>query len=94
MNVPRKYGLLRAIGTILKVLAWIILVVGIVAAIAGLFSLGRSTGLTRFVALTGVIGAPLLSIIWFIQLYAFGSVLSLLIDIEESTRAMAAEPGS
>ncbi len=94
MNVPRKYGLLRAIGTIMKVLAWIILVVGIVAAIVGLISLGSSTGLTRSLAYAGVIGAPLLSIVWFVQLYAFGSILSLLIDIEESTRAMAVETGS
>ena len=94
MNVPRKYGLLRAIGTIMKVLAWIILVVGIVAAIVGLISLGSSTGLTRSLAYAGVIGAPLLSIVWFVQLYAFGSILSLLIDIEESTRTMAVETGS
>jgi len=94
MNVPRKYGLLRAIGTILKVLAWIILAVGIIAAVVGLFSLGGASGTLRYVALTGVIGAPLLSTIWFIQLYAFGSVLCLLVDIEESTRAMAAEPES
>jgi uncharacterized membrane protein len=91
MDVPHKYGLLRVIATILKVLAWIVLGVGIAVAIVALFSIGSASGLTRALSYAGVIGAPLLCIIWFVQLYAFGSVLSLLIDIEESTRAMAVQ---
>jgi hypothetical protein len=95
MDVPRKYGLLRVIATILKVLAWIVLVVGIVVAIFALLSVGRTSGIVaQVVSYVGVIGAPLLCIVWFVQLYAFGSILSLLIDIEESTRAMATQPSS
>jgi len=91
MNTRRKYGLLRAIAWLLKALAWVILVVGIVGMIVALVSLGRAGDpLLRGVWVAGAILLPLLGISWFVQLYAVGGVLSLLIEIEQNTRLLAA----
>lgn len=102
MQVPRKYGFLRFVAFILKLLAWLILLAGIIGLIAGL-AIGLSEGsggwpLPRWQLLGGAgILAVVVSVVWFVQLFAFGSVLSLLIDIEEDTRRLearlAAPPG-
>lgn len=93
MNVTRRYGLVRAIAWILKLLAWLVLVAGVVGAIFGVTLLGRTTALSFLPAAmlsTGTLAASLLvGILWFFPLYAFGSILSLLLDIEENTRALA-----
>ena len=87
MNVPHKYGLVRAIAIVLKVLAVIILILGIIGLFGSLF-LGSSIALPRWMTLGGAVGAPLAALLIFVQLYAFGSILSLLVKIEENTRAM------
>lgn len=95
MKVERKYGLLRVIALILKVLAWIVLVAGIAGLIGGLGAAGRmgaELGVIKQMTAAGAWVLPVLAIVWFIQLYAFGSIISLLIDVEENTRAMAALP--
>lgn len=93
MNVPRKYGLLRAVALILKLLAWLALLFGVVGAIASLTTLGgllpQSLNLPAWLPGAGSAGILLICVVWFVQLFAFGSILSLLIDIEENTRAMA-----
>ncbi len=95
MNVPRKYGLLRAIAFILKLLAWVVLAAALIGTIVLLTNLGGSTAtdnqFLRALGSAGVVATPLLGVIWFIQLFAFGSILSLLVDVEENTRALAAE---
>jgi hypothetical protein len=90
MNVPQKYPVVRIISLILKILAWVALAAGLIAAIVALTS-GGSIAILRTV---GVIVGPLMGIIWFVQLYAFGSILSLLVDVEENTRALANQPPS
>jgi hypothetical protein len=94
MNVTRRYGLLRVIATILKVLAWVILIAGIVGVVAGLGAAGGMTaemGVLKGLLTAGSWALPVLAIVWFVQLYAFGSIIALLIDIEENTRLMASE---
>ena len=94
MNVTRKYGLLRAIATILKVLAWVVLIAGIVGVVAGLGAaggMGAEMGVLKSLLTVGSWVLPVLAIVWFIQLFAFGSIIALLIDIEENTRLMASE---
>ena len=95
MNVPREYPVLRIIALILKILAWVVLAAGFIGMI-GLFSAGSSLPsdlqTLRPVATAGALTLPLIAILWFVQLFAFGSILSLLIDIEESTRGLAARP--
>ncbi len=96
MKAPRKYGLLRLIALVLKVLAWVVLVLGIVGMF-GLFGIGGSLsgdlGFLRSVTTAGAPAVLLIAIVWFVQLFAFGSILSLLIDIEENTRALVSDAG-
>lgn len=86
MNVPRKYGLVRAIAFFLKLIAVIVLLIGIVGLVGSLFW-GNQFALPRWVTVGGAVGAPLAALLIFVQLYAFGSILSLLVKIEENTRA-------
>jgi hypothetical protein len=68
----------------LKLLAWLALLVGIIGAIVSLASL------PQLLKVVGLVTALLVGIGWFVQLYAFGSILALLMDIEENTRLLAA----
>lgn len=96
MNVPSKYHLLRVIALVLKGLAWVVLAAGIIGAVVLLLvgaSLARgSQDIVRTLTTAGGLTLPLIAIVWFVQLFAFGSILSLLIDIEENTRGIAARP--
>lgn len=87
MSSPQKYGIVRAIAFVLKLLAWVALVGGLVVA---LVSLGSPAILRPL----GLVIGPLVGIVWFVQLYAFGSILSLLIDIEENTHVLATQPAA
>ncbi len=91
MDVPRKYGLVRVIAAFLKVLAVIILILGIVALVGSL-QWGKQLALPQWITLGGAVAAPLIALLTFLQLYAFGSILSLLVKIEEHTRAMIQTP--
>lgn len=93
MSVRRRYGLVRAIAFVLKLLGWIALVLGIVSAILVLTNLNANApAFVRVLGSVGLVAGPLIGIIWWVQLYAFGSVLSILVDIEENTRLLGAEP--
>lgn len=85
MSSPQKYGIVRAIAFVLKLLAWVALAAGLLVA---LISLGSPAILRSL----GLVIGPLVGIVWFVQLYAFGSILSLLMDIEENTHALATQP--
>ena len=91
MNVPRKYGFVRVIAAVLKVVAVLFLIIGILAAVASL-GLGNQASLPLWLTLGGAVAAPIVAIATFIQLYAFGAILSLLVKIEENTRAMLLPP--
>ena len=49
-------------------------------------------GRVQLLAQVGTLAAPIIAIVWFVQLFAFGSVLSMLIEVEEKTRGLAARP--
>lgn len=91
MNVPHKYGLVRVIAWVLKIVGVLILLLGILGLIGSL-SLGNQVQFPRWLSLGGAVAAPLVALITFVQLYAFGSILSLLVKIEENTRAMLQLP--
>jgi low affinity Fe/Cu permease len=91
MNVAHKYGFVRAIAWILKILAVIILIVGILALIVS-FGAGPRFQLPQQLMVGSGAGALVLALVTFVQLYAFGSILSLLVKIEENTRAMLGAP--
>jgi hypothetical protein len=98
MNVPPKYGVVRTIAFILKLLAWVALAAGLLTAIVALVGASNNAdaagGLFRIIRSIGLILGPLVGIVWFVQLYAFGSILSLLVDVEENTRQLALQQPS
>jgi hypothetical protein len=97
MNVSRKYHILRLLAFVLKLLAWVTLIGAIVAVIVALpaFLSASARGAPWYeVAPWGaMLSLPIIGIVWFVQFFAFGSILSLLIQIEENTRALAARAG-
>lgn len=101
--VPKRFGVLRLIGTMFKILAWVILVLSIVGALVS----GVSGVLVRqflqnaapFFELpirgdaVGIfigLGLLLIGIVNFLAFYAVGESIQLQISIEENTRMTAA----
>ena len=81
-----RYQGLRGFGTLALVIAWILLILGILAAIGtwlGISSLataltGEGAGWSIFAAIPGL----LFAIMGFIQFYIIGKVLHLLVDLD------------
>ena len=101
MSVPKRFGVLRLMGTLLKVIAWIVLIVSILGAI-GLVLMGNS-GYSLPFAIPGSagsfgqmeeiaigIGVLIIGLIYFLILYASGESLHLQLAVEENTRLTAA----
>ncbi len=98
----KKFGVLRVVATIFKVLAWIVLVVGILGACASI-AIGAMPGLLGansrnalpvgagglLVGLATGVGVIFFCILYFLLLYAFGDIFHLLIALEENTRLTA-----
>ncbi len=102
LEFERRFTALRVIGTIFKVLAWITLVVGILATAAVVAaSLLGSGPLTDWlpgwdlglgsVILAAIGGVVILVVflIYFLLLYAAGDTVYLFLSIEDNTRHMA-----
>lgn len=83
MEAPAKYGLLNVVAIILKALAWIVLIATVIGGFLAIFNLGSGLG-----TVTGI-SSILMGVLGFLQLYALGSILSILIDIERNTRSLA-----
>ncbi len=106
MSVPKRFGVLRVMGTLLKVIAWIVFILTILAAIGVIFSSMSGNGLTNL--LGGAIPAGTLDtlgpaggilagvgifiggLIYFLILYASGESIHLQLALEENTRLTAA----
>lgn len=103
MTVPRRFGVLRFIGTLLKVIAWIVLILSILGAIGmvvGSSQLGAIITNSN-PALRGLFATPagaivtgvvvlLIGLIDFLVLYASGERIHMYLAIEENTRLTAA----
>lgn len=102
MAVPKRFGILRFVGNLLKVLAWIVLVLSVIAAIGAAVA-GGSLGplLTESVpGASDVIGMGggivagifvlILGLVYFLLFYAAGESLLLQLAVEENTRLTAA----
>lgn len=95
MEIERRFSALRVISMILKVLAWLSLVVAVIAAVGIFMTSGRggvsSDGLPQ--VMSSGLGGGLLSlgmgIIYFILFYAFAESILVFVDIEENTRLTA-----
>ncbi len=85
MNVPSRYGLLRVVGWLLRILALVILIACIVGAIWISNNVPAPTsGINILTVLAVVVG-----IANFIGWWVRGSMLNLLDDVEQRTRANA-----
>ena len=101
--MEKKFGVLRIIGTLWKILAWITLVVGIVFSLGILLVglLGSGGAILRMFgqdmravpgamgivsSIVGFLFALVLTIMYFLVLYAVGDLIYLLLAIEENTR--------
>lgn len=90
--MKRKYGALRTVALILTVIAWIVLIVGIIGSIvAGAFgadALGMGGGGAAYAAAV-IIGGIIMSVLYFLVLLAFAQLIYLLVDVERNTRETA-----
>lgn len=96
--MQKRFTTLRVIGTIFKILAWIALILGILAAIGALiagFAFRSSEGFLPIDVggpLAGIamfILTLLISIVNFMLYYAVGESIYLFLSIEENTRRSA-----
>ncbi len=98
--MEKRFRVLRIIGTLYKVLAWISLVGGILAAfgtllvsLIGGFSVPREYGFPRFggamAGIGGFLVGLLVAVVYFIAFYGIGELIYLFLAIEENTREMA-----
>lgn len=104
MTVPKRFGVLRFFGTLLKVVAWIILILSILAAIGAALAsgtmlnslpdLGENAALISSMGAGGGIIAGLfvliVGLVYFLVLYVSGESLHLSLAVEENTRLTAA----
>lgn len=105
MAVPKRFGVLRLVGTILKVLAWIIFVLAILLGIlAGAFgSVPALASIVQSLPIPGLqemlagggglivgIGLFLGGLLYWLLLYSAGENLLLRVAVEENTRLTAA----
>ena len=98
MTTPKRYTALRVIATLLKILAWITLILSIVGAIAvgtgGMLNtnqilgepLSRSPLASMVAGLGGALLSLLFGVLYFIAFYAAGQSINLQIDVEHNTR--------
>jgi hypothetical protein len=96
--MSRQFTALRVVGTIMKVLGWLWLIVGVLAAIGVLifgFALTDQFGLPGLdvggpvAGIGGFVAALLAGIINFLLFYATGEAVYLFLCIEENTRRTA-----
>lgn len=104
--MEKRFRALRIIGTIYKVLAWIVLILGILSAVGVLIfgvlggmqvrgAFGERGGALQGLAAGGLggLGAAivilLLTLLYFLILYATGEAIYLALAVEENTREAA-----
>lgn len=95
-NVPRKYGALRAVATIYRIIGWVILIGGSLLSIAAgaLMTVGLTfteeylpqIGVAEAGAAAIAIGGIILSVLFGLLALAFADLCSVLMDIEANTR--------
>ena len=94
-----RFRVLRTIATIFKIVAWIVLVVGLILSFASL-ALGFGAPMLEFGRVPGMGAMPgggfgpfiaglVLTVIYFLTLYAWGEGIHLFLAIEENTRETA-----
>jgi hypothetical protein len=96
--MSRQFTALRVVGTIFKILGWLFLIVGVLAAIGALvfgFALTDRFGIPGIdlggplAGIAGFVVALVVAIVYFLVLYAMGEAVYLFLCIEENTRRTA-----
>jgi hypothetical protein len=96
--MSRQFTALRVIGTICKILAWMCLILGLLAAIGALlagFAVGNELGLTTLPiggplgGIAACVGLLVVALVTFLLFYAAGEAVYLSLCIEENTRRAA-----
>jgi hypothetical protein len=96
--MARQFTALRVVGTIFKILAWIALILGLLAAVGGLFfgfTLGDQIGLPGpdlggpLAGIAVFVVSVVLAIVNFLLWYAAGEAVYVFLSIEENTRRSA-----
>jgi hypothetical protein len=96
--MSRQFTALRGVGTIFKVLAWLSLIIGVLAAVGSLifgFALTDQLGLPGIdlggpmAGIAAFVVALVVAILYFLIFYAMGEVVYLFLCIEENTRRTA-----
>jgi hypothetical protein len=105
MTVPKRFGVLRFFGTLLKVIAWIVLILSVLGAIGTAIAggtlveslgpaLGDQAGMAGLIGTGGGILAGIflliVGLVYFLILYVSGESLHLQLAVEENTRLTAA----
>ena len=93
-SVPVKYGALRAVATVYRIIGWVIMVGGSLFAIAlAVIAAGVTGSMTDFLPISGGVGTVAIAIVGLIAsiliglfLVAFADVCNVLTDIEKNTR--------
>ena len=100
MTVPKRFGVLRFFATLIRVIAWIVLIGSVLGAVVAVVAGGTLTGL-----LSGIEGADMLAagggiaigvgllifgLVYFFALYVAAESISLQLAVEENTRLTAA----
>jgi hypothetical protein len=90
-----KFGALRAVATVYRIIGWVVMIGGSLFSIAlAVMSFGATGALTDFLPLSAGLGTVTIAIVALIAsilvglfLVAFADVCNVLIDIEKNTRS-------
>jgi hypothetical protein len=90
-----KFGALRAVATVYRIIGWVVMIGGSLFSIAlAIMSFGATGALTDFLPLSAGLGTVTIAIVALIAsilvglfLVAFADVCNVLIDIEKNTRS-------
>jgi uncharacterized BrkB/YihY/UPF0761 family membrane protein len=91
--VKRKYGALRVIALVLTILAWIVLILGVLVSIlGGVFGADALSALDipggTYAAIVIIVGI-IISVVYFLILLGAAQLIYLLMDVERNTRETA-----
>lgn len=96
--VERRFAALRIIAIILKIFAWIFLILGLLGGVALLilgFTLLEPLGIPTLetggplVGIAAFVVILIITLAWFLSLYAGADLILLFLSVEENTRRMA-----
>lgn len=83
-----RYGFLRALGSLSVAIAWILLILGVLAAVGGwmgMTAFRRAVDVPAAFTLVGIVPPLIFAVSSFLWFYIVGKVLKLLVDMDDTT---------